>query len=88
MTLLKCYKESYSLSLMCKYTRNKDHALHKICSEVEAMTFTSKPDYLQIRQILQSLITHEQQKIFEFICLKSYKLERLAGTCSMDDVES
>ena len=45
LTLLKCYKESYTLSLMCKYTRNKEHALHKLCTVVEAMTFASKPDY-------------------------------------------
>ena len=88
LTLLKCYKESYSLSLMCKYTNNKDHALSNLCQQVEALSFTSKPDYQQLKHILKSLITHEQQKVFLYFCLKSYDIQNNFDRVCGDDNSS
>ena len=61
LQLLKCYKESYSLSQMCKYTRRQTHGLEVFAEEVERMTFSSEPNYKKLRQILKSLCQYHEQ---------------------------
>ena len=55
LNLLKCYKESYSLKQMCKYTRRQNHGLEVFAEEVEKMTFSSQPNYKKLTQIMRSL---------------------------------
>ena len=50
---------------MCKYARNEDHCLQKLCELVDNLSYSGEPDYEKMRNMLRGLIAYEMQKKFE-----------------------